>query len=64
MTFRPINGPELIEVRDWSVWLRFPQTVNQSEVYTLLKEGLASLLALDGEWEIRPIWPAEEREER
>jgi len=62
--FRGMEGPELIEVKDWSGWLRFPHKVGQSEVHNLVREGLAVMLALDGDWEIRPIWPVEEREER
>lgn len=64
MTFRPFDGPELIEVRDWSVWLRFPRPRGQSEVHLLLEDMLGMLTDTGGRWEIRPIWPVEEREER
>lgn len=66
MNFRPFDEPELIEVKDWSVWLRFPKPVGQSTVHALLGDGLDDLIADDigGQWEIRPIRRIEEREER
>lgn len=65
MTFRPFDGPELIETENWSVWLRFSKKVNQSEVHALLANALDFLVeGMDGHWEIRPIRRVEEREER
>ena len=64
MTFRPFDEPELIEVRDWSVWLRFPEKISQSKVHDLLRSGLFVLTVGKGDWEIRPIRRIEEREER
>ena len=54
MTFRPFDEPELIEVKDWSVWLRFPEKVSQSEVHELLQEALTKL----------SLWPETEGGER
>jgi len=62
--FRPTNEPELIEVKDWWVWLRFPEKVSQNKVHDLLRAGLFVLTVGKGDWEIRPIWPVEEREEQ
>ena len=64
MTFRPFDEPELIEVKDWSVWLRFPEKISQSEVHNLLVAGMEAITLAGGQWEIRPIRRIEEREER